>query len=427
MHNQIPQPDRSVDNTTIWAPDFNQTLLPEPALQQAPGALDGELLPRAVVGPRTRSTATSRLGPGALQRGALRPQLLRQHRLHARRLGASSRTRPTPGGRSSSPARAASPRLNAFLAQFDVWDRYDYDGDGNFNEPDGYIDHFQSIHAGEGEETGGGAQGTDAIWSHRWYAYYPGARPDGDGPQPARRRPDRRQQLLDRRLHRSSPRTAASACSRMSSATTLACPMSTTRAATPAAENGTGLVDDHVAGLLRHAGRHRLGSAPRHMSTPGTSSSSAGWTTTTSRRKEDRRSFNIGPAESNTKQTQAIVHVLPDKAVDRHLGAPFAGARFYFSGSGNNLDNTMTKADHLGSGPITCRSRRNYQIETVLGLRVPAGLDRRRHDVHHVHTSASTTGTRTARTSARHHRRLGHSVVCDDIRRHRSGSMSRPT
>ncbi|GAB2760334.1 immune inhibitor A [Terrabacter koreensis] len=58
-----------------------------------------------------------------------------------------------------------------YLKQFDKVDRYDYDGDGNFNEPDGYIDHFQAIHAGEGEEAGGGAQGTDAIWSHRWYAY----------------------------------------------------------------------------------------------------------------------------------------------------------------------------------------------------------------------------------------------------------------
>ncbi|EWT01699.1 protease [Intrasporangium oryzae NRRL B-24470] len=61
--------------------------------------------------------------------------------------------------------------IKAYLAQFDKVDRYDYDGDGNFNEPDGYIDHFQAIHAGEGEEAGGGAQGADAIWSHRWYAY----------------------------------------------------------------------------------------------------------------------------------------------------------------------------------------------------------------------------------------------------------------
>ena len=52
----------------------------------------------------------------------------------------------------------------------DTQDRYDCDGDGNFDEPDGYVDHFQLVHAGEGEEAGGGAQGGDAIWSHRWYA-----------------------------------------------------------------------------------------------------------------------------------------------------------------------------------------------------------------------------------------------------------------
>ena len=58
--------------------------------------------------------------------------------------------------------------INTYLAQFDVWDRNDYDHDGNFNEPDGYIDHFQAVHSGEGEEAGAPE---DAIWSHRWFAY----------------------------------------------------------------------------------------------------------------------------------------------------------------------------------------------------------------------------------------------------------------
>lgn len=54
----------------------------------------------------------------------------------------------------------------------DVSDRYDCDDDGNFDEPDGYVDHFTIVHAGVGEEAGGGAQGEDAIWSHRWYANF---------------------------------------------------------------------------------------------------------------------------------------------------------------------------------------------------------------------------------------------------------------
>ena len=35
-------------------------------------------------------------------------------------------------------------QIEAELATFDVWDRYDYDGDGNYDEPDGYLDHFQA-------------------------------------------------------------------------------------------------------------------------------------------------------------------------------------------------------------------------------------------------------------------------------------------
>ncbi|WP_462411006.1 immune inhibitor A domain-containing protein [Neobacillus sp. Marseille-QA0830] len=53
------------------------------------------------------------------------------------------------------------------LSEYDVWDRDDYDGDGVFDEPDGIIDHLMVIHSGVGEEAGGGALGGDAIWSHR--------------------------------------------------------------------------------------------------------------------------------------------------------------------------------------------------------------------------------------------------------------------
>lgn len=57
---------------------------------------------------------------------------------------------------------------NVDLSEYDVWDRDDYDGDGVYNEPDGIIDHLMVIHAGVGEEAGGGSLGPDAIWSHRW-------------------------------------------------------------------------------------------------------------------------------------------------------------------------------------------------------------------------------------------------------------------
>ncbi|MFB3163721.1 immune inhibitor A domain-containing protein [Neobacillus sp. 179-J 1A1 HS] len=56
---------------------------------------------------------------------------------------------------------------NVDLSEYDAWDRDDYDGDGVYAEPDGLIDHLMVIHAGVGEEAGGGSLGGDAIWSHR--------------------------------------------------------------------------------------------------------------------------------------------------------------------------------------------------------------------------------------------------------------------
>ena len=70
-------------------------------------------------------------------------------------------------------------RSRPTCGRYDQWDRYDYDGDGNFNEPDGYIDHFQIVHAGGDQADGDPYQGEDAIWSHRWKAFQNTGRHDG--------------------------------------------------------------------------------------------------------------------------------------------------------------------------------------------------------------------------------------------------------
>jgi immune inhibitor A len=49
---------------------------------------------------------------------------------------------------------------------YDIEDQGDRDGDGNFFEPDGVIDHLVLVHAGEDKSGGGGAQGPYAIWAH---------------------------------------------------------------------------------------------------------------------------------------------------------------------------------------------------------------------------------------------------------------------
>lgn len=54
------------------------------------------------------------------------------------------------------------------ITLYDQEDRYDLDGDGDFREPDGLIDHLMIFHSSVGEEAGGGALGEAAVWSHRW-------------------------------------------------------------------------------------------------------------------------------------------------------------------------------------------------------------------------------------------------------------------
>ncbi|MDK2878145.1 MAG: immune inhibitor [Thermoanaerobacteraceae bacterium] len=49
---------------------------------------------------------------------------------------------------------------------YDMEDPFDLDGDGNFDEPDGIIDHLVIVHAGVDQSGGGGAQGDNAIWAH---------------------------------------------------------------------------------------------------------------------------------------------------------------------------------------------------------------------------------------------------------------------
>lgn len=80
---------------------------------------------------------------------------------------------PTPDGNDARPrslvrealAQAAlDPDIN--LQDYDIKDEFDLDGDGNYSEPDGIIDHLMVVHSGIGEEAGGGSLGGDAIWSH---------------------------------------------------------------------------------------------------------------------------------------------------------------------------------------------------------------------------------------------------------------------
>ena len=63
-------------------------------------------------------------------------------------------------------------------AKYDTQDPFDIDGDTNYSEPDGYVDHLIIIHAGVDESAGGGSEGEDALWAHSWWI----DSASGDGP-----------------------------------------------------------------------------------------------------------------------------------------------------------------------------------------------------------------------------------------------------
>ncbi|GAA2036135.1 immune inhibitor A [Agromyces tropicus] len=163
LHNEIPEPDRTVNNSTHWREDFNQGYYED--LFFGPGdsfadfytkqssgnyTVDGEVSDWVQV-PGNAST----YGDNSVEDYGGAWQFIEDS-------GNAWYDAQKAAGKSDAD-------IEAELAAFDVWDRYDYDNDGDFNEPDGYLDHFQAVHAGEGEDAGGGAQGEDAIWSHRWY------------------------------------------------------------------------------------------------------------------------------------------------------------------------------------------------------------------------------------------------------------------
>ncbi len=67
------------------------------------------------------------------------------------------------------------------------------------------------------------------------------------------------------------------------------------------------------------------------------------------------------PAQKDA--SQALFVVLPDKKRIDKVGAPAGGTHFFYSGQGNDLNNTMTRTTGIKAGALTAKVR--YSIETA--------------------------------------------------------------
>jgi immune inhibitor A len=376
QRNQIPRPHRKVDNSTVWQPHYNRAHYRE--------LYFGDTTKPGSGGEPTESVKTyyERQSSGRYSISGTVTDWVKV-RYNEARYGRSSDNPKTHG---NDPAVCAdvvcantwalvADAVNAWVAEqrarglttqqirtrlatFDKWDRYDFDSDGDFNEPDGYLDHFQVVHAGGDEADGDPQQGEDAIWSHRWYVQ---TTPIGKGG-----------------------------------------PTGNPAGGTEIGKTGLWVGDYTIQpenggmSVFAHEFGHDLG-LPDLYDTAGGDNSVEWWSLMAQSRVSARGDLGLGtraadlgawdklmlgwldyalvedpsagarvtlgPHEFNTKNPQAAVVVLPKKDKTTKLVAPYAGARDWWSGAGDDLSTTLSREVALGSGTSTLRLRANWDIE----------------------------------------------------------------
>ena len=285
--------------------------------------------------------------------------------------------------------------INDYLSGFDVWDRYDYDGDGNFDEPDGYIDTFQSVHAGEGNEACSPACDDWAIWSHSWYAFSNGSGPDGQGPA---YNPDGGVQIGDSNYwvgkYTIQPENGGVGVFTHEYGHDLGLP---DLYDTSGGENGTGFWTLMSSGSWVDTGQDSIGNAPSHMG--AWEKLPLGWLNYEVAYAGQKSEHKLGPMETNTKQAQGLFVVLPDKAVLQNIGTPRYGSQYYYSGWAITWTTSCTRRSRCRPGqpcPPGCATKLN-PIGTTLTWCTPPTAGRPGSQSK---PTAPPPPTPTARTSA---------------------------
>lgn len=355
LHNTIAEPDRNFDNTTIWEPDFSQDYYLDLLFSEAPGAttmrnwyieqssgryaVNGDVTDWVQVPYNTARYGNNACGSSVCATvwyfvqdsvNAWYQEMLDNGWTEA--------------------------DIADYLSQFDVWDRYDFNGNGNFDEPDGYIDHFQSVHAGEGNEAGGGAFGDDTIWSHRWYAFYNliGSAGPAFNMMGGIQIGNSDYWIGDYTIE---PENGGVGVFAHEFAHDLGIP---DLYDTGGGENSTGFWTVMSQGSWGSGNTTDIGSKPNHFG--AWEKFQLGWLDYDVAVTGQRSRHILGPAYTTTQRAQGLFILLPDKEVSANLGAPYAGDYFYYSGSGNDLDNFMVREFDLPDG-ASLSAMANFQIE----------------------------------------------------------------
>ncbi|MBN1171773.1 MAG: immune inhibitor A, partial [Micromonosporaceae bacterium] len=250
-------------------------------------------------------------------------------------------------------------QIAADLAEFDGWDRYDYDADGDFNEPDGYLDHFQVVYAGQSQSDGDPLRGEDSIWAHRWAAFQnvaggPAFNPLG-GTQIGTTG-------LWIREYTMQPENGGLGVFVHEYAHDLGIPDLYDSASTTAngedalrwwtimAQTRFSLPADQT--VASRAGD--FGPWEKYL---------LGWLSYTVVAAGTDRTVDLGPSEYNSAKPQSLIVTLPDKVVETTQAAAPEGKQQLWSGSGNNAERTYQRTVSLPARPATLRFKARWEIE----------------------------------------------------------------
>lgn len=336
LHNQIAEPDRKDDNSTYWKEDFNREHFEdiyfgedtEDSLKsyyekQSSGrySVDGAVSDWVKVDYNEARYGSNYCGDTTC------PTVW-----DAIRDGVTSWIEDQKAD------GATDEEIAAQLAEYDVWDRYDYDGDGDFNESDGYIDHFQFIHAGEDESAGGGAQGTDAIWAHRWYAY---------GTEAGHTGPDYNKsggtEIGDTGIwvgdYTAQPENGGLGVFAHEYGHDLGLPDHYDTTGT--GENSVGFWSLMSSGSWLNKGKDAIGDSAGDLN--AWDKFQLGWLDYETAKAATKSTHKLGYQNYQTKNPQALLVDLPTKEVTTTITKPAEGEQQWWSGSGDDLRNTLTR------------------------------------------------------------------------------------
>jgi len=371
LHNQIPQPDRTVDNSTLWQKDYNRahydnmyfTRMAAYYERQSSGrySVDGDVTEwvkvpfnEALYGRNYCGSIVCNTSK-ALVRDAL-----------AMWVDAQLKSGQTMA------------QITAYLKTFDQQDRYDIDGDGNFDEPDGVIDHFQIVHAGGDEAAGDPTYGTDAIWSHRSSAGLQAGGPLGAGVDVGSNGGIVSSTLVPNNPtgmyvydYTMQPENGGLGVFAHEFGHDLGLPdLYDTSGNTGGAENSTAFWTLMSLGAnIGDGSPNGIGDAPTDLG--AWELLQLGWLQPQGKfgpfydtaKGGERSIHTLGPNVPATKKAQALITTLPDKEIPLELGSPYEGQKLYYSGAADEIDTTMTKTVTLPASATDLTAQVRYNIE----------------------------------------------------------------